>query len=88
MHAYCVHHDTFAIHDQNVLPSSYLSKPLALVVLGRPSAVFCPHDWSRSQDCGALQSAPSTRLLYTNDINVYAGNDTLQTLDSKRYHHR
>ena len=30
MHAYYVHHDTSAIHDRSVLPSSYLSKLLAL----------------------------------------------------------
>jgi hypothetical protein len=29
MHAYYDHHDTSAIHDRNVLPSSYLSKLLA-----------------------------------------------------------
>ena len=64
--------------DKNVLPSFLFVKATCLV-LDRPSAAFCPHDWSRSRDWSV------TRLLYTNDINVCAGNDdVLQTLDSAR----
>ena len=57
----------------------YLSKLLALslTVLLLLSVLMI----GAEVETGALQSAPSTRLLYTNDINICAGNDLLQTLD-------